>query len=78
MINTKRSKMELYLLHNITKNIGPWLNVYDANQVYSLKANSHRSLCVPVCTNHELSVIRHVTVLVRYSTSSNYVVQMSL
>ena len=69
--------MELYLLHNITKNTGAWLNVYDATQVYSRKANSQRSLSVRVCTNHELSLTWHVTVLVRYSTSSNYAIQMS-
>jgi hypothetical protein len=44
MINTTWSKMELYLLHNIAKNIGAWLNVYDATQVYALKANSQCSL----------------------------------
>jgi hypothetical protein len=78
MINTTRSKLELYLLYSVTKNIGAWLNDYDTPQFYSLKANFLRSLYARVCTNHELSVIRHVTVLVRFSTSSNYVVQMSL
>jgi len=36
--------MQLYLLHNFTKNIGAWLNVYDVTQVYSLKTNFQRSL----------------------------------
>jgi hypothetical protein len=44
MIDNTRSKMELYLLHNITKNIGAWLNVYDVTQVYSRKTNFQGNL----------------------------------
>ena len=36
--------MEQYLLHNIAKNIGAWVNVYVATQFYPLKANFQRSL----------------------------------